>query len=165
MRTASSSSRQLWGEGLPQCTLGYTPHGVGLETPRVWAWRLPRCGPGDLPQVWPRDAPGQTPQPPPGCGPGDLPRPDPSTSPPGCWPGDPRPQSDPWSSPLGVCLETCKACWDTPPPPGDLQGMLGYHLQGMLGYHLQGMMGYHPPVNRITDTCKNIKLPQLRFGR
>ena len=30
-------------------------------------------------------------------------------------------------------------------------------LQGMLRYHLQCMLGQHPsPVNRITDTCKNI---------
>ena len=28
---------------------------------------------------------------------------------------------------------------------------------------VQGMMGYHPPVNRITDTCKNITFPQLRL--
>ena len=59
---------------------------------------------------------------------------------------------------------------------GNIQGMLGYHhppppgdlLQGMLGYHLQCMLGYHPAppsMNRITDTCKNITLPQLRCGR
>ena len=54
--------------------------------------------------------------------------------------------------------------WAWRPPgcgPGDLQGMLGYHLQGMLGYHLQGMLGYHlqcmlgyppPPMDRILDT-------------
>ena len=63
--------------------------------------------------------------------------------PPQCGPGDP-PWPDPSSSPLGVGLETCTACWDTH-PPGDLQGMLGYH----------------PAVNRITDTCKNIIFPQL----
>ena len=39
MRTAHSSSRR-GGGGLPQCMLGYTPPGVGLETP-------PGCGPGD----------------------------------------------------------------------------------------------------------------------
>ena len=43
------------------------------------------------------------------------------------------------------------------PPPGDLQGMLGYHLQIMLRYQ-------SPHVNRITDTCKNITLPQLAGG-
>ena len=70
-----------------------------------------------------------------------------------CWDTPPGvnletpPWPDPSSSPLGVGLETCKACWDTP-PPGDLQGMLGYHP---------------PPVNRITDTCKNITFPQLRL--
>ena len=86
----------------------------------------------------------------------------------------------------GVCLS---ACWDTPPSwvwawrppwvwawsppgcgPGNLQDMLDTTpqdpLQGMLGYHLQCMLGYHPlPVKRITDTCKNITLPQLRCGR
>ena len=36
MRTARSSSRQA--EGLPQCMMG---------SPPVWAWRPPRCGPGD----------------------------------------------------------------------------------------------------------------------
>ena len=80
MRTACSSSRLCWG-GLPKCMLGYTPLGVGLETPLVWAWMThtplgvglqtpppwvsacspppppPRCGPG-----YP---PGQTPQLPP----------------------------------------------------------------------------------------------------
>ena len=45
------------------------------------------------------------------------------------------PRPDPSTSPLGVGLETCKACWDTTQPPGDLQGMLGYHLHCMLGYH------------------------------
>ena len=81
------------------------------------------------------------------------------------WP-DP-PQLPPWvwawtrspsTSPLGMGLETCKACWDTTPPPGDL-------VQDMLGYHLQCMLGYHPPVNRITDACENITLPQLHCGR
>ena len=65
--------------------------------------------------------------------------------PPRCGPGDP-PRPDPSSSPwvwawkparhagiLPLPLETCKACWDTTPSP----------------------------VNRITDTCKNITLPQL----
>ena len=37
-------------------------------------------------------------------------------------------------------------------------------LQGMLGYHLQYMLGYHPPVNRITNRCKNITLPQTSFA-
>ena len=84
-------------------------------------------------------------QAPPGCGPGDPPR---------CGPGDPL--ARPLNIPLGC-------------GPGNLQDMLGYTppnlLQGMLGYHLQCMLGYHPPVNRITDTCKNITLPQLRCER
>ena len=65
-----------------------------------------------------RPSPGHTPQYPPlGVGLETPCRPDPSTS------------------PLGVDLETCKACWDTSPPRDLLQGMLGYHLQCMLGYH------------------------------
>ena len=28
-----------------------------------------------------------------------------------------------------------------------------------------GMSGRHPPVNRITDACENITLPQLRCGQ
>ena len=39
------------------------------------------------------------------CGPGDPSR---------CGPGD-RHRLDPSTSPLGVGLETCKACWDTTP--------------------------------------------------
>ena len=81
--------------------------------------------------------PGQTPQLPPGCGPGD-------------------PQARPLNFPSG-----CGS--------GDLQGILGYHppgdLQGMLGYHLQCMLGYHPPpVNRMTDRCKNDTLLQTSFA-
>ena len=62
MRTARCSSRPQGG--LPQCMLGYTPLGVGLETPLDVAWiplgvgletplgvgmETPRCGPGDTP--------------------------------------------------------------------------------------------------------------------
>ena len=59
---------------------------------------------------------------------------------------------------LGVGLETpLVRPLNFPPkcgpadPPGDMQGMLGYHplgdlLQGMLGYHLQCMLGYQPPL-------------------
>ena len=54
--------------------------------------------------------------------------------PPGCGPGDP-PQPDPSTFPLGVGLDACKACWDTP-----------------------------PLVNRMTDQCKNITLPQSSFA-
>ena len=33
------------------------------------------------------------------------------------------------------------------------------------GVCIQACNGADPPVNRITDTCKNINLPQLRCGR
>ena len=78
--------------------------------PWVWDWRPPRCGPGDCPRYGPGDPPGCGPGDPPGCGPGDPLR---------CGPGDPPvwawrpPRPDPSTSPLGVGLETCKACWDT----------------------------------------------------
>ena len=85
------------------------------------------------------------------CGPGDppgvgleTPQPDPSTSCLAVGLVTPR-KPDPSTSPLGVGRET-------PPParplnlppgcgPGDLQDMLGYHP---------------PPVDRMTDTRKNI---------
>ena len=91
---------------------------------RWWrrAWRPLRCGPGD----------------PPGCRPGD---------PPGCRTGGP-PGQTPQPAPLGVVLETPPPSktpqapnwvWARKPArhagihtPGDLQGMLGYHLQAML---------------------------------
>ena len=140
MRTTRSSS--CWVVGLPQCMLGYTP--------QVWAWRPPRCGsgeppgcgPGDTPQVWawrpPRCGSGE----PPGCGPGDTPhvwawrppRPDSTTSPLGVGLEDHPLLARPLNFPLGVGLETCKACCDTTLPGDLLQGMLGYHLQCMLGY-------------------------------
>ena len=67
--------------------------------------------------------------------------------PPGCGPGDTLGVG--LETPLGVGLEIPQAwAWrphgqtpQLPPgcgpgdPPGDLQGMLVYHLQGMLGYH------------------------------
>ena len=54
----------------------------------------------DTPQVWAWRPPSQTPQ-----------------LPPGCEPGDPPPRPDPSTFPLGVGLETCRAYWDTTPPP------------------------------------------------
>ena len=63
MRIARSSSCQRGGVCLSACW--DTPLGVGLETPQVWAWTPPWCGPGH----------------PPRCGPEDPPRPDPSTPP------------------------------------------------------------------------------------
>ena len=100
MRTARSSSRRGIGGGLD----------MGLETPRVWAWRPPGVG-LETPQVWVWRHPGV---------------------------GLETPLARHLNFPLGVSLETCKACWDTtPPPPGDLlQDMLGNHLHSMLGYHL-----------------------------
>ena len=67
-----------------------------------------------------------------------------------------HPWPDPSSFPLDVAWKPARHAGIHTPSPGDLQGMLGYYLQGMLGYH-------HPPVNRITDTCKNISSPQLRL--
>ena len=76
--------------------------------PRVWAWRPPRCGPGDPPSQTPqlppwvlawRLTPGQTPQ-----------------LPPWVWSWKPARHA-------GI-----------PPPRDLLQGMLVYHLQCMLGY-------------------------------
>ena len=61
--------------------LGYTPLGVGLETPK--------CGPGD-PQVWAWRPPSVGLETPPGVGLETPPWPDPSTSP-GCGPGDTHP--------------------------------------------------------------------------
>ena len=93
----------------------------------------------------------------PRCGPGDTCR---------CGPGD-------LQGMLGYHPpETCKACWDTIPrrparhagipPPGDLQDMLGYHPPETC----KACWDTTPsPVNRITDTCKNITQPQLRCGR
>ena len=77
--------------------------------------------------------------------------------PPGCGPGD---------TPPGVGLETPPQVWAWRHPSVGLKTQPGDLLQGMLGYHLQCMLGYpNPPVNRITDTCKNITLPKLRCGR
>ena len=50
--------------------------------------------------------------------------------------------------PLGVGLETGKACWDTIPPETCCKACWDTTA-----------------LNRITDTCKNITLPQLRCGR
>ena len=85
MRTAHSSSRG------------------GSAPPRVWAWRPspPGCGAGDPPWVWAWRHPS-------GCGPGDHTHTHLGV-------GLETPQPDPSTSPLGVGLETCKACWDTPP--------------------------------------------------
>ena len=114
------------GRGLPQCMLGYTP---------------PGCGPGDLPapvDVSLETPPGQTPQ-----------------LPPSVWAWRP-PWPDLSTSPLGVDLETYKACWDTIPPRPAAR-----HAGIPPAMHA----GIPPPVTRITDMCKNITLPQLRCGQ
>ena len=38
-------------------------------------------------------------------------------------------------------------------------------LESGLGVSQNALRQTPPPVNRTTDTCKNITLPQLRFGR
>ena len=109
-----------WGRGLLQCMLGYTsPLGLGLETPQ--------SGPGDPLVV--------------GL---ETPWPDPST-PPWVWACRPL-QPDPSSSPLGVGLEICKACWDTNRPwrPARHAGLPPARNSGI------------PPPCGQTDTCKNI---------
>ena len=93
--------------------------------PWVWAWRPPWVWAWRPSRVWAWR--------PPRCGPGEPPWPDPSIS------------------PLGVGLETCKACWDT--PPGDLQGMLGYHLQGMLGYNPPPRTDRHVKKHNLCKFC------------
>ena len=64
MRTARSSSRLLGG-GLPQCILGYTPLGVGLETPLARPLNFPLGVGLETP-------PARSLNLPPGCGPGNL---------------------------------------------------------------------------------------------
>ena len=128
MRTAHSSSCH-WGSasvhaGIHPHVPGDSSSGVGLEMPQVWTWRPPGCGPGDPPAVALKS-----------------PQVRPLNSPPlvlGLEIPLARPLKLP---PPDVALETYKAYWDT--PPGDLQGLLWYHLQGMLGYT--------PPMNRMTD--------------
>ena len=102
----------------------------GPGDPQAWAWRPPWVWAGD-------PTPGQTPQ-----------------LPPWVWAWRP-PWTDPSSSPMGVGLETCKACWYTTPwRPARHAGILPARHAGI-----------PPPANRITDMCKNITLPQLRCGR
>ena len=133
-RPVPSSSPLVWAWRHPPQVWAWRP-------PKVWAWRPPRpdpstsplgvgleIPPGQTPQLPPvvglETPSGQTPQAPswvwawrhhPRCGPGDPPRPDPSTSP-WLWAWRPLPQARPLKLPLGVDMETCKACWDTTPP-------------------------------------------------
>ena len=57
-----------------------------------------------------------------------------------------RPRPDPSSSPLGVGLETYKACWDTRPRPARHAGI-------------------PPSPCGQTDTCKNITFTNFVCGR
>ena len=91
MHTACSSSRLLGrGSASVQTEIPSPRCGPG-DPPQVCAWRPPWYGPGD-----PLSVCLETPL---GVGLETPFRPDPSTS------------------FLGVGLETCKACWDTNPPP------------------------------------------------
>ena len=128
MHTARSSSHLLGDICINAC----------WDTPWVWAWRPIRCGPVDPLGVGLETPLGQTSQLPPWVWAWRPPRPDQSTFPPGCGPGDPLGQTSqlpPWvwawrpARHIGV-----------PPPPGDLQGMLGYHHHPL------------PPMDRILDT-------------
>ena len=124
MRTARSSSHQ---QGVCLSACWDTPLGVGLETPLGVSLETPHpgCGPGDPPPwVWAwRIHPGvglETPQVrplnfPPWVWAWRLPQARLLNLPSGCRPGDPPSRPDPSSFPLGVGLETCKACWDTQP--------------------------------------------------
>ena len=92
---------------------------------------------------------------PPGCGLGD---------PPGCGPGDPPCQTP--QLPLWVWA------WRPPPwrparhagiPPARHAGIPPLRPAARhAGIPPAMHTGIPPPVNRITDTCKNITLPQLR---
>ena len=59
-------------------------------------------------------------------------------------------------NPQGVGLEICEACWDTIPPrrPARHAGILPARHAGIPPL----------PVNRMTDRCKNITLPQISFA-
>ena len=67
---------------------------------------------------------------------------------PQCGPGDPPPRPDPSTSPLGVGLETRKACWDTTPQRPATHA------------------GIPPPLwtEFLTHTSENIILPQTSFA-
>ena len=127
MRTASSSGRLLGG-GSASVHAGISPWvsvwspltrcGPGIPPTQARPLSSPQCGPGDSPMCGPGD--------PPRCGPGDH-------HPPGVGletPPRPGPSTSPW-------VWAWRPAWHAgiPPPPGDLQGILGYHLQCMLGYH------------------------------
>ena len=76
-----------------------------------------------------------------------------------CGPGK-TPQVWAWRPPMARPLKLSLGCG-----PGNLQGMLGYTPQRPArhaGIPHARHAGIPPlPVNRITDTCKNITFPQL----
>ena len=113
-----SRMRTARGSSRPWRVSASVHAGIHTPPPLVWAWRPPWCGPGDPPE----------------CGPGDP-----------LGVGLETPWVWTWRPPLARPLNFPPGCGPGDPLPGDLQGVLGYHLQGMLGYHLQGMLGYHPP--------------------
>ena len=102
--------------------------------PWAWAWRPPL------------DVSLEIPHPPHGCGPGDPHQARPLNFSSGCGPEDPPPSQTPQAPPWVWAWKPARHA-GIHPSPGDLQGMLGYHLHGMLGYPL--------PCGQ-TDTCKNI---------
>ena len=96
-------------------------------------------------------------------------------SPPRCGPGAPlwvwawRPGQIPFNSPLGVDLETplpsqIPLNFPSECGPGNLQGMLGYHSPPRPAARHTGIPPPPHPVNRMTDRCKNIILPQTSFA-
>ena len=52
------------------------------------------------------------------------------------------------------------------PPQGNPGSATGVCLRGVSAYAVSAQGSVcHTPVNRITDACENITLPQLRCGR
>ena len=76
------------------------------------------------------------------------PRPDPPQLPPWMWAWTRSPSTPPLD--VGLGLETCKACHAGIPPPLETWCKACWDTTTP------------PPVNRITDACENITLPQLR---
>ena len=134
-RMHTAHSSSHWGRGVCLSACWDRP-------PWVWAWRPPNQIPLNFP-----------------LGVGlDTPWPDPPQLP---WVWAWRPPSQiPSTSPLHVGLETCKACWDTTHPH------LGDLLHGHAGIPAAMHAGIPPPppVNRMTDRCKKMTLPQTLFA-
>ena len=75
----------------------------------------------------------------------------------------------------GACIPACTG-WGVYPSVHWAWGCVFQHtlgwggsVQGVVpaqrGCLAQCMLGYTPPVDRMTDACENITLPQLRCGR